>query len=178
MLDKIFRRSDTIDCETLCILRVAGERVRPFPFRIPLSHPSLPAQPTSRARVWHLRISIHARADAGGLLDRASLACAVSLRYFRRIYEEVLGADDVIVHRPALCALIPLALHHAPYCITFAFYHAPPDLSPSKRSGAAAGARGVTVTEGDGDEMAPRVLLDPAGLEHRLAQGLLLYTLL
>jgi hypothetical protein len=27
--------------------------------------------------------------------------------------------------------------------------------------------------EGDGDEMAPRVLLDPAVLEHRLAQGLL-----
>jgi exosome complex component RRP45 len=86
---------------------------------------------------------------------------------------EVLGADDVIVYRPALCALIPLALHHAPYCITFTFYRAPPDLSPSKISGAAAGARGVTVTEGEGEEMAPRVLLDPAGLEHRLAQELL-----
>jgi hypothetical protein len=115
MLDKNFRRGDTIDRETLYIL--AAERVRPFPFRIPLSHPSPPAQPTSRAQVWHLRILIHARADAGGLLDRASLACAVSLRYFRRIYEKVLGADNVIVHRPALCALIPLALHHKPYCI-------------------------------------------------------------
>jgi exosome complex component RRP45 len=27
--------------------------------------------------------------------------------------------------------------------------------------------------EGEGEEMAPRVLLDPAGLEHRLAQGML-----
>ena len=27
--------------------------------------------------------------------------------------------------------------------------------------------------EGEGEEMAPRVLLDPAGLEHRLAQGTL-----
>ena len=30
MLDKIFRRSDTIDREALCI--IAGERVRPLPF--------------------------------------------------------------------------------------------------------------------------------------------------
>jgi hypothetical protein len=28
-------------------------------------------------------------------------------------------------------------------------------------------------TEDEGEEMAPRVLLDPAGLEHRLAQGML-----
>jgi hypothetical protein len=48
MLDKIFRRSDTIDREALCI--VAGERVRPstFPslFLSSLSHPSHPVQTT------------------------------------------------------------------------------------------------------------------------------------
>jgi len=37
MLEKIFRRSGTIDREALCI--IAGERVRPFPSL--LSHPSL-----------------------------------------------------------------------------------------------------------------------------------------
>ncbi|KAN0114138.1 Ribosomal protein S5 domain 2-type fold [Russula decolorans] len=120
MLDKIIRRSGTVDREALCI--ISGERV------------------------WHLRITIHALADAGGLLDCASLACAASLRHFRRADVEVLCANDVIVHPPALRAPVPLALHHTPYCITFAFYRAaPPD----------------------------RVLLDPAGLEHRLAQGML-----
>jgi len=75
-----------------------------------------------------------------------------------------------------LRAPVFLALHHTPYCITFAFYRAPPDLSPSKdqEQQQAAGARGG-VTEGEGKEMAPGVFLDPAGLrlEHRLAQGML-----
>jgi len=141
MLDKIIRRSGTIDREALCI--ISGERV------------------------WHLRITIHALADAGGLLDCASLACAASLRHFRRADVEV-GANDVIVHPPALRAPVPLALHHTPYCITFAFYRAaPPDRSTSKKSGVAEGE------SDESDETAPRVLLDPAGLEHRLAQGML-----
>jgi exosome complex component RRP45 len=168
MLDKIFRRSGAIDREALCIL--AGERVRPFPF--PLFPPAQQPNPMHRARanqVWHLRITIHALADAGGLLDCASLACAASLRHFRRADVEVLGANDVIVHPPALRAPVPLALHHTPYCITFAFYRggAPDPSSTSKPSGAAA------EREGEGEEMAPRVLLDPAGLEYRLAQGML-----
>jgi len=94
-----YRGCDTIDREALCIL--AGERV------------------------WHLRIAIHALADAGSLLDCASLACAAALRHFRRPEVEFLGADDVIVHPPELRAPVPLALHHTPYCITFAFYRAP-----------------------------------------------------
>ena len=64
----------------------------------------------------------------------------------------------MIVHPPELRAPVPLALHHTPYCITFAFYRAP------ESSGAS--AAGET-------ETAPRVLLDPAGLEQRLAQGML-----
>jgi hypothetical protein len=45
MLDKIFRRSDTIDREALCI--IAGERVRPsHPHSYFLTHPSLPARLT------------------------------------------------------------------------------------------------------------------------------------
>ncbi|KAF8493680.1 ribosomal protein S5 domain 2-like protein [Russula emetica] len=149
MLDKILRRSGTIDRESLCIL--AGERV------------------------WHLRISIHALADTGGLLDCASLACAAALRHFRRADVEVLGANEVIIHPPALRAPVPLSLHHTPYCISFAFYRATPDpsTSTSKTSGAGGAGAREGVTEGEGEEMAPRVLLDPAGLEHRLAQGML-----
>ena len=122
-------------------------------------------------QVWHLRITIHALADAGGLLDCATLACAASLRHFRRADVEVLGANDVIVHPPALRAPVPLALHHTPYCITFAFYRAAAAADPSSTS-ETSGA-GATEREGEGEEMAPRVLLDPAGLEHRLAQGML-----
>ena len=166
MLDKIFRRSDTIDREALCI--IAGERVRPS-----LHSPSLlPSLLNSLlTKVWHLRIAIHALADAGGLLDCASLACAAALRHFRRADVEVLGANELIVHPPALRAPVPLALHHTPYCVTFAFYRASSsDPSKTTTTSGAGGEEG----DGDGDGgMAPRMLLDPAGLEHRLAQGML-----
>jgi len=128
ILDKIFRRSDAIDREALCI--IAGERV------------------------WHLRIAIHALADAGSLLDCASLACAAAIRHFRRPDVEVLGAREVIIHAPDSRAPVPLALHHTPFCVSFAFYRA------SSESGTSAAAE-------------PRVLLDPAGLEQRLAHGTL-----
>ena len=162
MLDKIFRRSDTIDREALCIL--AGERVRTFPtFFYSLPTHLTPFSPNKKYKqVWHLRVAIHALADAGSLLDCASLACAAALRHFRRPEVEVLGANDVIVHPPEQRAPVPLALHHTPYCITFAFYRAAPE-SSSAGAGTAAGETGT----------APRVLLDPAGLEQRLSQGML-----
>jgi hypothetical protein len=71
-----FKRIGTIDREALHPRRRAHT-----PISIPLSScsTSFPAP-----QVWQLRISIHALADAGGLLDCASLACAAALRYFRR----------------------------------------------------------------------------------------------
>jgi exosome complex component RRP45 len=99
-------------------------------------------------------------ADAGSLLDCASLACAAALRHFRRPDVEVLGARDVIVHAPESRAPVPLALHHTPFCVSFAFYRAAATTTSASGAGAAAKA-------------APRVLLDPAGLEQRLAQGTL-----
>ena len=60
----------------------------------------------------------------------------------------------MVVHPPELRAPVPLALHHTPYCITFAFYRAPES------------------SAGEADT-APRMLLDPAGLEQRLSQGML-----
>jgi len=118
MLDKVLRRSDAIDKESLCIL--AGQRV------------------------WHLRLTIHFLTDAGNMLDCACLAGIVAFKHFRRPEVEVIG-EEVIVHSPDERAPVPLAIHHTPFCITFAFF---PDL-------------------------ATRPVVDPSLLEQRLSAGLL-----
>ncbi|KAH7910417.1 ribosomal protein S5 domain 2-type protein [Hygrophoropsis aurantiaca] len=118
MLDKVLRRSDAIDKESLCIL--------------------------SGQRVWHLRLTIHCIADAGNMLDCACLAGIVAFKHFRRPEIEVIG-DEVIIHDPTERAPIPLAIHHSPFCLTFAFF---PD--PSTRP-----------------------VVDPTLLEQRLSTGLL-----
>ncbi|KAF9443394.1 ribosomal protein S5 domain 2-like protein [Macrolepiota fuliginosa MF-IS2] len=117
MLDKVLRRSDAIDKESLCIL--AGQRV------------------------WHLRLTLHFLSDAGNMLDCACLAGIVALRHFRRPEVEVVG-DEVIIHPPSERAPVPLAIHHTPFCFTFAFF---PDA-----------------------EISP--VLDPSQLEQRLSAGL------
>lgn len=96
MLDKVIRRSDTVDKESLCIQ--AGQRV------------------------WHLRLTIHCLADSGNLLDCACLAGLVALKHFRRPEVEVIG-EEVTVHPPTSRAPLPLSLHHTPYCFTFAFFN-------------------------------------------------------
>ncbi|EIN04511.1 ribosomal protein S5 domain 2-like protein [Punctularia strigosozonata HHB-11173 SS5] len=98
MLDKVIRRSDTVDKESLCIL--AGQVV------------------------WHLRLTLHFLADAGNVLDCACLASIVALRHFRRPEVEVVG-EDVVLHQPDERAPVPLAMHHTPFCFTFAFFHPP-----------------------------------------------------
>jgi len=173
MLDKIFRRSDAIDREALCV--IAGERVshpvhlHRLPPRLkppfPISHPL-----KINYQVWHLRIAVHALADAGSLLDCASLACAAAIRHFRRPDVEVLGARDVIVHAPDSRAPVPLALHHTPFCVSFAFYRAASDSAAGAGTRAGAGGGGGASSS---SSLLPRVLLDPAGLEQRLAHGTL-----
>ena len=64
----------------------------------------------------------------------------------------------MIIHAPDSRAPVPLALHHTPFCVSFAFYRASSSESSSGTSSSTA---------------EPRVLLDPAGLEHRLAHGTL-----
>ncbi|KAH9475237.1 Exosome complex component rrp45 [Psilocybe cubensis] len=120
MLDKVLRRSDALDKESLCIL--AGQRV------------------------WHIRLTLHFLADSGNLLDCACLAGIVALKHFRRPDVEVVG-DEVTVHRPTERAPVPLAIHHTPFCFTFAFF---PESSSSST---------------------PPVL-DPSQLEQRLSAGL------
>ncbi|KAI0067411.1 ribosomal protein S5 domain 2-like protein [Artomyces pyxidatus] len=128
MLDKVLRRSDAVDREALCIL--AGQRV------------------------WHLRLTIHCLSDAGNLLDCACLAGIIALRHFRRPEVEVLG-DEVTIHPPTSRAPVALALHHAPFCLTFAFFR------PSSTS-----TNTSSITP-------PISLLDPSQLEQRLASGTL-----
>lgn len=95
MLEKVLRRSDAVDKESLCVL--AGQRV------------------------WHLRLTIHFLADAGNMLDCACLAGMVALKHFRRPEVEVIG-DEVTVHSPEERAPVPLSLHHTPFCLTFAYF--------------------------------------------------------
>ncbi|KAK0483313.1 ribosomal protein S5 domain 2-type protein [Armillaria novae-zelandiae] len=118
MLDKVLRRSDAIDKESLCIL--AGQRV------------------------WHLRLTLHFLSDGGNLLDCACLAGIVALKHFRRPEVEVIG-DEVTVHSPSERAPVPLAIHHTPFCLTFAFF---PDETTQP-------------------------VLDPTLLEQRLSAGLM-----
>ncbi|KAI0791305.1 ribosomal protein S5 domain 2-like protein [Abortiporus biennis] len=107
MLDKVLRRSDAVDKESLCVQ--AG------------------------LRVWHLRLTIHCLADAGNLLDCACLAGIIAFKHFRRPEVEVEG-DEVIIHKPSERAPVPLSMHHMPFCFTFAYFPDPttqPILDPS-----------------------------------------------
>ncbi|KAL9708867.1 3'-5'-exoribonuclease [Leucoagaricus gongylophorus] len=108
MLDKVLRRSDAIDKESLCIL---------------VGH-----------RVWHLRLTLHFLADDGNMLDCACLAGITAFRHFRRPEVEVIG-DEIITHPASERAPVPLAIHHMPFCFTFAFFPEetiPPVLDPSQ----------------------------------------------
>ncbi|KAM6499582.1 Ribosomal protein S5 domain 2-type fold [Amanita muscaria] len=108
MLDKVLRRSDAVDKESLCIL--AGQRV------------------------WHLKLTLHFLADAGNMLDCACLAGIVALKHFRRPEVEVIG-EEITIHAPSERAPVPLAIHHTPFCFTFAFFSdiaIPPVLDPSQ----------------------------------------------
>ncbi|TFY74116.1 hypothetical protein EWM64_g9896 [Hericium alpestre] len=103
MLDKVLRRSDTIDKESLCIQ--AGQRV------------------------WHLRLTINILSDSGNMQDCACLAGMAALKHFRRPEIEVVG-DEIIIHEPTSRAPVPLAMHHTPLCLTFVFFPPAPSQPP------------------------------------------------
>ncbi|ORX40790.1 ribosomal protein S5 domain 2-type protein [Kockovaella imperatae] len=100
LLEKSIRRTEAVDREALCI--IAGEKV------------------------WQLRLTLHFLSDSGNILDCASIAAMTALRHFRKPEVEVSGRD-VIVHSPDERAPVPLAIHHTPLCVSFAFF---PDLPP------------------------------------------------
>ncbi|KZT55594.1 ribosomal protein S5 domain 2-like protein [Calocera cornea HHB12733] len=99
MLEKTIRRSEALDREALCIL--AGQKV-------------------SIVWVWTLRVTLHFLSDEGNLLDCACVAAMAVLRHFRKPDIEVVG-DEVTVFPPEERAPVPLALHHQPMCVSFAF---------------------------------------------------------
>ncbi|KAF7312150.1 DNA polymerase eta [Mycena indigotica] len=108
MLDKVLRRSDVLDKESLCV--IAGQRV------------------------WHLKVTIHCLSDAGNMLDCACLAGIVALKQYRIPDVEVIG-EDVTIYPASERAPIPLAMNHTPFCFTFAFFpdsQVPPVLDPSQ----------------------------------------------
>ncbi|KAG8904976.1 hypothetical protein FRB99_000935 [Tulasnella sp. 403] len=106
MLEKVVKRSGTLDREALCIL--AGQKV------------------------WHIKLTLHFLSDEGNMLDCACLAGMTALRHFRRPEVEVIG-DEVIIHSPEERAPMVLAMHHIPFCVTFAFFEdgSAPVLDPS-----------------------------------------------
>ena len=93
MLDKIIRRSDAVDKESLCV--VAGQRVRTH--IAVLEFHNLSIRRGRDLQVWHIRLTIHCLADAGNLLDCACLAGIVALKHFRRPEVEVVGDEITVV---------------------------------------------------------------------------------
>ena len=88
MLDKVLKRSDAVDKESLCIL--AGQRVCIY-FEVVDVHILMLFQ------VWHIRLTLHFLADAGNLLDCACLAGIVALKHYRRPDVEVIGDEVTVV---------------------------------------------------------------------------------
>jgi exosome complex component RRP45 len=109
LLEKSIRRTEAVDREALCIL--AGEKVCL----------KLVSGEILIGQVWQLRLTIHFLNDGGNMLDCASLAAMCALRHFRKPDVEVIG-DEIIVHSPDERAPIPLAIHHIPLCLTFAYF--------------------------------------------------------
>ena len=103
------------------------------------------------------------RSGAHNLLDCACLAGIIALKHFRRPDVEVTGDEVTVVfcfmyydksknrilsyhqHLPSERAPVPLAIHHTPFCFTFAFF---PDASTPS-------------------------IIDPSQLEQRFSAGLM-----
>ncbi|KAH8914810.1 exosome complex exonuclease rrp45 [Atractiella rhizophila] len=94
-LEKAIRRSGAVDRESLCI--VAGQKV------------------------WQLRVDIHFLNDDGNLVDCACIAAITALKHFRKPDVSVEG-EEVTIYTEDERVLVPIAIHHIPLCISFAFF--------------------------------------------------------
>lgn len=73
------------------------------------------------SRVWLVRVDIHVLDDDGNLGDCASIAAIAALQHFRRPAVSV--HDGIVtVHSADERPPVPLTIHHAPICVTFAFF--------------------------------------------------------
>ncbi|GAA5931734.1 exosome complex component RRP45 [Sporobolomyces koalae] len=104
LLEKALRRSEAVDREALCL--VAGQKV------------------------WHVRVDVHFLDDCGNLLDCASIAAITALRHFRKPDVTVNG-EEIIIHSMTERVPVPLAIHHSPICLTYAFFTLPDSTSVS-----------------------------------------------
>ncbi|CEQ40002.1 SPOSA6832_01568 [Sporobolomyces salmonicolor] len=95
LLEKALRRSEAVDREALCI--VAGQKV------------------------WSIRVDVHFLDDCGNMLDCASIAAITALRHFRKPDVTVVG-EEVTIHSMTERVPVPLAIHHSPMCLTYAFF--------------------------------------------------------
>jgi len=95
ILERSLRDSRALDTEALCI--VAGQKV------------------------WSIKCTIHALDHGGNLVDAAGLALIAALQHFR-IPDVTVTGDKVTIHSPDEREPMPLSLHHAPVCVTFAFF--------------------------------------------------------
>lgn len=91
MLEKVLRRSDAVDRESLCIL--ASQRVLFFLHSISLRRPKKPTQ----LQVWNIKLTLHFLSDEGNMLDCACLAGIAALRHFRKPDVEVVGEEIIVV---------------------------------------------------------------------------------
>ncbi|GAA5835168.1 hypothetical protein JCM3766R1_006890 [Sporobolomyces carnicolor] len=98
LLEKALRRSEAVDREALCL--VAGQKV------------------------WHIKVDVHFLNDCGNMLDCASIAAITALRHFRKPDVTVNG-EDIIIHSMTERVPVPLAIHHSPICLTYAFFNLP-----------------------------------------------------
>ncbi|RKP09940.1 ribosomal protein S5 domain 2-type protein [Thamnocephalis sphaerospora] len=124
VLEKAIRQSRAVDTESLCIL--AGEKV------------------------WSVRVDVHVLDHHGNLIDCATMAVVAALLHFRRPDVTVIG-EDVTIHTLEERNPVPLALHHIPICISFAFFE---DGQPANHSCPC-----------------DRLVMDPSRLEERLQDG-------
>ncbi|KAI9223854.1 ribosomal protein S5 domain 2-type protein [Blastocladiella britannica] len=95
-LEKTLKRSRAIDTEGLCV------------------------QPG--ARVWTVRCDLRVLDDDGNLTDAVVLAALAGLLHFRRPVAEVID-DEVKVWTAEEKNPVPLTIYHAPFAVTFAFFH-------------------------------------------------------
>lgn len=75
----------------------------------------------AKEKVWSVRVDVHVTDHGGNLTDCVNLAAVTALLHFRRPDVTVAG-NLVKVHSIDDRQPVPLAVHHIPVSVTFAFY--------------------------------------------------------
>ena len=156
VLERSIRTSKALDTEALAI--VAG------------------------SQVWQIRVRVHVLDHGGNILDAVSFAAVAALKFFRRpdvsIRDSGNGESGIIRHESIERPSVPLALHHVPLSISYAFIpHDKNDklvvlVDPNEREEAIADG-GISYTLNSFDELCAvhQIGGSPLGLEDVLYYG-------